>query len=58
MIIVIINGNKTEWSPVCFAIIQVINKIGRPVKQESNFLIMGRYDYIQNSWKTQSPVTN
>ena len=49
MIIVIINGNKTEWSPVCFAIIQVINKIGRPVKQESNFLTMGRYDYRQNS---------
>ena len=52
MIIVIINGNKTEWSPVRSAIIRVINKIGRPVKQESNFLITGRYDYGQN-WKTK-----
>ena len=39
MIVGIINGNKTEWSPVWSAIIhvQVIDKIRQPVKQESNF---------------------
>ena len=27
---VISNGNRTEWSPIRFVIIRVINKIGRP----------------------------
>ena len=30
IIVVISNGNRTEWSPIRSVIIQVINKIGRP----------------------------
>ena len=30
MILMINNGNRTEWSPIRSAIIRVINKIGRP----------------------------
>ena len=29
-IIIISNGNRTEWSPIRSVIIRVINKIGRP----------------------------
>ena len=30
LIIIISNGNRTEWSPIRSVIIRVINKIGRP----------------------------
>ena len=30
IIIVISNGSRTEWSPIRFVIVRVINKIGRP----------------------------
>ena len=30
IIIIISNGNRTEWSPIRSVIIRVINKIGRP----------------------------
>ena len=30
VIIIINNGNRTEWSPIWSVIIRVINKIGRP----------------------------
>ena len=30
MIIIINNGNRTEWSPIWSVIIRVINEIGRP----------------------------
>ena len=30
IVIIISNGNRTEWSPVRSVIIRVINKIGRP----------------------------
>ena len=45
---VINNGNRTEWSPIRFVIIQVLDKI-RFVNQE--------YDYRQN-WTPLSPITN
>ena len=30
IIIIISNGSRTEWSPIRFVIVRVINKIGRP----------------------------
>ena len=30
LLIVMSNGNRTEWGPIWSVIIQVINKIGRP----------------------------
>ena len=30
IIIIISNGNRTEWSPIWSVIIRVINKMGRP----------------------------
>ena len=31
IVILINNGNRTEWSPIRSVIIRVINKIGRPL---------------------------
>ena len=38
-LIIISNGNRTEWSPIRSVIIRVINKIGRPHSESPICLI-------------------
>ena len=40
IVLVISNGNRTEWSPIGSVIIRVINKIGRPRNGSPICLIM------------------
>ena len=40
IVLVISNGNRTEWSPIRSVIIRVINKIGRPRNGSPICLIM------------------
>ena len=52
IIIIMSNGNRTEWSPIRSVILRVINKIrGRPI------CLSDEYDYRLN-WRTRSSVTN
>ena len=39
LIIIISNGNRTEWSPIRSVIIRVINNIGRPRRKSPICLI-------------------
>ena len=49
IIIIISNGNRTEWSPIRSVIIRLINNF--------NDLFNHEYDYRPN-WTTRSSVTN
>ena len=55
IIIIISNGNRTEWSPIRSVIIRVITKSDDSAAGVR--FVYHEYDYRPN-WTTRSPITN
>ena len=54
-ILMINNGNRTEWSPLRSVIIREISKIGRP--QSRSPICQSRVPDYRHNWTTQSPIS-
>jgi len=55
LLIVVSNGNRTEWNPIRSVIIRVITKSDD--RAVGVLFVYHEYDYRPN-WTTQSPIAN